>query len=168
MCSKFLGTISGISTINRGRAVSGFREQMQVRTQFACAPVMAAPKRESDAPLQQLVGGSCRLQAPTRRRANATEGKGAFELLPSARPTHALVLNRYPPPALPGERPLWRQRMARVGCPSTTVVGLKMPVVLLAVNVGYGTTELLAALEPVSRIQFSTRLFSGSITLCHG
>lgn len=42
--------------------------------------------------------------------------------------------------------------------------GPKMPVVLLAVNVGYGTTELLAALEPVSRIQFSTRLFSGSIT----
>ena len=131
MCSKFLGTISGISTINRGRAVSGFREQMQVRTQFACAPVMAAPKRESDAPLQQLVGGSCRLQAPTRRRANATEGKGAFELLPSARPTHALVLNRYPPPALPGERPLWRQRMARVGCPSTTVVGPFLPFALV-------------------------------------
>ena len=38
---------------------------------YACARVMAAPKRESD---EQVVGGSCRLQAPTRRRATATEG----------------------------------------------------------------------------------------------
>ena len=66
---------------------------------------MAAPKRESDASLQQVVGGSCRLQEPTRRQANETEGKGDFELLPSARPAHALVLNRYPSPAWPGERP---------------------------------------------------------------
>jgi hypothetical protein len=34
MCSKFLGTISGIATIDRGRAVSGFCEQMQVRTRL--------------------------------------------------------------------------------------------------------------------------------------
>jgi hypothetical protein len=94
----------------------------------SCTRVRAAPKRKSDASLQQVVDGSCRLQEPTRRRANATEGKGASELLPSARPTHALVLNRYPPPAWPGERPLLSTRMARVGCPFTTVVGPKLPV----------------------------------------
>jgi len=42
--------------------------------------------------------------------------------------------------------------------------GPKLPVVLLPVNVGYGETKLLAVLEPVSNIQFSTRLFSGTIT----
>jgi hypothetical protein len=42
--------------------------------------------------------------------------------------------------------------------------GPKLPVVLLPVNVGYGEKRLLAVLEPVSNIQFSTRLFSGTIT----
>ena len=42
--------------------------------------------------------------------------------------------------------------------------GPKPPVVLFPVNVGYGETRLLTVLEPVSRMKFSTRLFSGTIT----
>jgi len=52
------------------------------------------------------------------------QGHREFEpLLPSARPIHALERCDVHIPARPVERPLWRQRMARVGCPSTTVVG---------------------------------------------
>jgi hypothetical protein len=43
--------------------------------------------------------------------------------------------------------------------------GPKLPIVLLPVNVGYGETGLLADLEPVSKIQFSTWLFSGRLPI---
>jgi hypothetical protein len=57
-----------------------------------------------------------------------------------------------------GDNASRNRRSSQPGRP--TVVGPKLPVVKIRVKVGFESTCVLAAFEPVSRIHFSSRLFS--------
>ena len=116
-CSKFLGMISGISTIDRSRAFSGFSERLQVRIRlrlYTCQDATQARvgcfATASRWWIVSVTGDNTNASQYNRR-------EGGFRASAFCKACARSDAKPIPNPARPGERPLRIQQMAGVRAP---------------------------------------------------